>query len=187
MTSLLVWCLGLLSLLVPVRVPATACPLPHARSTCPARPAGTERCAGPCACVPASAGLAAHDPWWRGLESMRLLGKAVVTTGPDVWVPALLAHWLALGRLAVPLGVGGLLLGLLGLYARRARRSRGVAAPPQALGTSRQGQWARAYAACRGCGETTRRHHAHGLCRRCYARQRSRTPATPEGVEEFMA
>jgi hypothetical protein len=69
------------------------------------------------------------------------------------------------------------------LHASRNCR-RGVSPAPAVLPGRR---WARTAAACRGCGETTRRHHAHGLCRRCYARQRAHTPATPEGVEESRA
>jgi len=32
--------------------------------------------------------------------------------------------------------------------------------------------WARDYDACIGCGTTERPHHAHGLCRRCWVRER---------------
>jgi hypothetical protein len=163
----LVWCVGLLGLLVPVMLEAAVAPSRPALDTCPAWTVGVERCPCPCACGPVSGAPSRPSPWWQGLNG-----------------PLLLARWLALGRLAVPLGLVGLLLGLLGMAARAAGRRRGVV-PAPAIRPGRR--WARAAAACRGCGETTRRHHAHGLCRRCYARQRSHTPATPEGVDEFMA
>jgi hypothetical protein len=159
-----VWCLGLLGLLVSVRVGATASPPRPDLGTCPTWTVGVERCACPCACVTVSGEPSGPGPWWQGLEG-----------------PHLLASWLTLGRLAVPLGVGGLLLGLLGMYARAPGRRGGVSPAPAVLPG---GRWARTSAACRGCGETTRRHHAHGLCRRCYSRHRSCTPATPEGVDE---
>jgi hypothetical protein len=145
------WCVGLLGLLVPVMSAATTSRLDL--GMCPAWTARVERCACPCACVPVPGELSGHGRWWQGLDGSSLL-----------------ASWLALGRLAVPLGVGGLLLGLLGIAARAAGR-RGVSPAPA---VRPGGRWARTAAACRGCGETTRRHHAHGLCRRCYARQRGR-------------
>lgn len=163
----LVWCVSLLGLLVPVMLEATASPPHPDLGTCSAWAGGVERCACPCACGPISGEPSGPGPWWQGLD------------GPD-----LLARWLALGRLAVPVGVGGLLLGLLGMSARAAGRRRGVSPAPAVLPG---GRWARTAAVCRGCGETTRQHHAHGLCRRCYARQRSRPPARPAGVDELMS
>jgi hypothetical protein len=160
-----VWGVVLLGLLVPVM---SAAPAPsQALDTCPAWTAGGAHCACPCACRPVSEASSGHGLWGEGLAG-----------------PSLLARWLALGRLAVPLGIGGLLLGLGGLGARAAGRRRSRRAPAAGLPRRR---WARAYATCCGCGETTRPHHAHGLCRRCYARQRSRTPVSPEGVEESMS
>jgi DNA-binding winged helix-turn-helix (wHTH) protein len=37
--------------------------------------------------------------------------------------------------------------------------------------------WARAWAACRGCGTTERAHQAHGYCWRCAQREERRTPS----------
>ena len=37
-------------------------------------------------------------------------------------------------------------------------------------GGRNDGEWARDFSACRGCGTTSRPHHARGMCLRCYMR-----------------
>lgn len=49
--------------------------------------------------------------------------------------------------------------------------------PPQPRSVTRNGaikngRWSRAHDSCIGCGTTSRRHEARGLCTTCYARQR---------------
>ena len=177
MTYPAVWLLGLLLLLlVTDRVQATEFPL--RLNVCPAHEAGVGSC--PCSCT------REPTPWWTAGD-----GLVTACTGLRPWGSALLAGWLGLGRMAVPLGVGGLLLGLLGMSARACRRRGGTPHNPpvpcrqpqlSARLAGRGGRWARAYAACRGCGETARKHRAHGLCSRCYQRYRARFSAAPEAA-----
>lgn len=45
------------------------------------------------------------------------------------------------------------------------------------------GRWSADHAACAGCSTTTRPHHAGGLCRACYERQRREAAPEPSARE----
>jgi hypothetical protein len=69
----LVWCVGLLGLLVPVMGQATASPPRPDLGPCPAWTAGVECCACPCACMSVPGEPSGPGPWWQGLGGPHLL------------------------------------------------------------------------------------------------------------------